>query len=202
MEPSASWNISEGTKWALWDIWTDRWKWSFLLGQRTQPAAQGWAGGLQRSLTTPFSCSNTVLATPGTPWLLALPPNPSAEWGSSSQAAGHFPLCSSAGAWWGWQKPAPFLCSEASVCSDLPFCMILPVPYPVPCFTLSVCPSLSPCRHSTDNVPFTVIISLLPLKQLPGEKPPNPYEISLVTLVSSPQPCFPSSMFVLPLWAF
>lgn len=91
--------MQAGTKWApqeIWQCWTDSWKWAFLQSQSTKLAAWSWARGLQSSLTTPFSCisSSTVLATLGTPWLLAFPPNPSAEGAAAPRPAGPFPLCS------------------------------------------------------------------------------------------------------------
>lgn len=77
--------------------WTDSWKWACLQSQSTQLAAWGWARGLQRSLNTLFSCicSDTVLATLDTHWLLAFPPNPSGKSGAAApRPARHFPLCS------------------------------------------------------------------------------------------------------------
>lgn len=177
----ASWNssVTNGHCGISGHWWTDSWKWAFLLSQRTQLAAQGWAGGLQRSLITPFSYSNTVLATLGTPWLLAFPPNPSAEWGSSSQAQKWLV---------GLAETSPFSLFRSFCLQWLAILHNLTKPLLYPISPLSVCPLLSPRRHSTDNVPFTAVISLLPLKQLPGEKSPNPHELSLVTSVSSPQP--------------
>lgn len=186
--------------------WTDSWKWAFLQSQSAQLAAWGWARDLQSSLTTPLSClcSNPVLATLDTPWLLAFPPNPSAEWGSSSRPAGHFPLCSLSRWPVGLAETRPFSLFR-SFCLQW-FAILHNLTKPLLFHHCSVCPLLSPCRHSTDNVPFTVVMSLLPLKQVPAEMFPTLHELSLVTLVSSPQPALNRLPFLpvctASVWAF
>lgn len=111
------------------------------------------------------------------------------EWGSSSQACKALPIVQPQRVTeWGWQKPGPFSVQKLlfSVTCHLAYSYWAP---PVPYFTSAVSPFLPPCSLSTDNVPFTVVvISLLPQKQVPGETFPTPQELSLVTLVSSPQP--------------
>lgn len=112
---------------------------SVFLGYRPILASGSLCWALKWLLQIPkLGDSDTGLATLGTYWHFAFPPNPISKRAESSrtlQGSPHCAIsvgdcCKRCGSAQSWQKPDPVLCSEASVCGHwcLQFCIIITMP--------------------------------------------------------------------------